>query len=166
MKGLRHLLIIAASLFLFLGIPLFANRSLLVSTFGGGTVDALTGATLELPDQPSGEYLVLINKAKHRDTLREWTDFFQERPVPVIFEDISCITPDIDTGGLELAQRYQARLAENQMTVKTEAPLLAMSKAQWGHFDILILSKEVADALGSGTLLQNLDVEFVPVKGA
>ena len=165
MSGFRHLLIIITSLFLFLGIPAIANRGLLRSVFGGNSVDALTGATLELPDQPGGEYLVLINKARHTDTLQEWTDFFQEKPVPVIFEDIACITLAADTGGQELAQRYQARLAENQMTVTSEAPLLAMSKAQWGVFDVMVLSEEMADACSAETVRRNPDVAFVPVTG-
>ena len=93
MKVLKHIGIIALTLFLTIGLPglFYLNRSGLL----GGQADAVTSASLVLPDQPSGAFLVLINSSRHPATLSEWNRFFTEQPVDVIMEDIDCITYEV-----------------------------------------------------------------------
>ena len=107
--------------------------------------DAVSGASFTVPDQPSGEFVVILNRSRH-SALEDWTSFFSEQEVGVIMEDLSCATVAGDAAGLQLAQRYQARLAENQMTLRRENGLLLVSKAEHGRYDVIILSKETADA--------------------
>ena len=57
-----------------------------------GRAEAVTGASLALPDQPSGQFEVLLNREKHGSSAAAWMDFFSDRPVDVIMEDLSCMT--------------------------------------------------------------------------
>ena len=50
------------------------------------------------------------------------------------------------------------------MTLKSENGLLAVSKAQWGVFDVLILSREAAEAYRLDTVRRE-DVLWINVKG-
>ena len=162
MKLLKHTLVIGTGLLVFAGIPAIYYRTPLLAVYGNN-VDAVSGASLAVPDQPSGEFMILINRALHTDTLDEWKAFFNEEPVGVIFEDIRCLTAEGDAGGAQLAERYRIRLPENQMTVKSENGLMAVSKASYGIFDVMVLSKEVGDIYNIKTLLDNPDIEFITV---
>ena len=164
MKKLLHGCIVLVLLFAFLGIPALAYREQAAALLSGDP-DAVSSASLEIPDSPSGSFVVLLNRERHPDTEREWIDFFTEQPTGVIFEDLDCIVIDADSAGIELAERYRARLAENQVTVKHENGLLAVSKAQWGVFDVMILSDEIAKVYGLSeqTLLETVTV--IPVEG-
>ena len=143
MKRLRYALASLAALLLFLGIPgiIYAPR---ISALLNDRPDAVSSASLELPAQPSGEFLVLLNAAKHPDTLQAWADFFGERDTDVIFEDLHCLVIDSDAAAIALAERFQARLAEHQMTLRRENATLAASRVQWGVFDVLVISGEMA----------------------
>jgi hypothetical protein len=48
-----------------------------------------------------------------------------------------------------------SRLPENQMKIKTEDGTLMLSKAEYGRFDIIIMSEEFASAYGAKTLYDN-----------
>ena len=163
MKLIRHLLCIAAGLLLFFVLPglLFGDLPALVS----GGPDAVSGASMEIPDTPSGEYVVLLNRDKHPLTMDDWRAFFEERPVGVIMEDISCLLVQGDASGKQLADRYLARLAANQMTVKEENSLLVVSRAENGLYDVVILSKEMADAAGFETAMEQPFTETIEIGG-
>ena len=163
MKVFKHILSIGAGLFLFAGIPTLYYRVPLMAMYGSGDVDSVSGASLVAPEQPSGEFLVLINKKLHTETMDDWKAFFNEEPVGVIFEDIKCITADGDVNGSQLAERYRIRLPENQMSVKSENGLMAVSKAQCGLFDVMVLSREMGDVFDIGTLLHNPDIECMTI---
>ena len=165
MKYVRHIAFVLAALFVTLGLPalLLFDVGAMIS---GVEADSVSGASLDLPDQPSGEFLVLVNRTKHPDTLSAWTDFFSEQPVEVIMEDISCITLDGDAAGKQLARRYQARLAENQMSIRQEDPVLTASRGEWGLFDVIILSREMADGYRFETVYSSPEVAVIAVKGA
>ena len=140
-----HILRVAVMLFLFLVLPY-----LLVFGMPGkkdDSIDAVTQASIELPDQPSGDFIVLINTSLHKDSIEAWKEFFTDGDFGVIFEDIRCITAEGDATGMELAKRFMAQLPENQMTIRTENPTLLVSKAEAGYIDVVVLSKEMADAL-------------------
>ena len=159
MKDTRHIVVSLVALFLLLGLP-----AMYYGGHGGfsGSADSVTGASLELPDQPGGEYLVLINKARHTDTLQEWTDFFQEKPVPVIFEDICCLAAGADPTACQLAERFQAQLPENQMALRLEDATLLASKAENGYIDVAVFSSEMAQAL---SLTPGPDVTVIRITG-
>ena len=145
MKALKHIGIVVLGLLLCLGLPglAFGNLGAVFSN----EVDAVSSASLELPEQPSGEYVVIVNRDRHPLTIEEWTRFFQEQPVGVILEDISCLAAASDATGIQLAQRYQARLAENQMRLRSEDGLLVVSRAENGLYDVIVLSREAAEAM-------------------
>ena len=158
MKALEHIVIVAIALSLCLGMPALAYLP------GGGGVDAVSGASLEVPDQPTGKFIVIINRNRHV-ALAEWEDFFCERPVGVIMEDISCVTAAGDSFGEQLARRYQARLAENQMRLRSENGVLAVSKAEKGLYDAVILSKEAAEAYDYSAVYARPDALVLTVEG-
>ena len=163
MRHIKRIGIVLALLFAFLGIPALVYAEQLSALFAPGP-DAVSSASIEIPAQPSGEYVVLLNRKKHPNTQRDWEAFFSEQPTDVIFEDIVCLTAEGDPAGKALAERYRARLAEHQMTLKSENGLLAVSKAQWGVFDVLILSREAAEAYRLDTVRRE-DVLWINVKG-
>jgi len=161
MRVLKHLGVILLALFITLGLP-----SLFYVDIGGNAeTDAVSSASLAMPEQPSGEFLVLLNTEKHALTRADWEDFFSERPVDVIMEDIACMTVRGDTAGEQLAERYRARLAENQMTLWREDGTLLASRADNGLFDVIVLSREMADVLTFSTSFAREDVLVIPVHG-
>ena len=143
MKLARHIIIIAAGLFLILGVPFILNAEKIGRLIKEKT-DAVSSATMVVPEKPSGEYYVLINKELHKDTLGKWLDFFEGEAADGLFEDIVCTALDSDEEGLKTADHYMSRLPENQMSIRPENAMLAMSKLQWGKCDIFIISAEAA----------------------
>lgn len=130
-----------------------------------GSADAVSSASLEIPDQPSGEYIVLIRSDLHAQTLEDWTNFFTEQPVGVIMEDIHCFVDQSDVSGQEMADRYRLRLPENQMTVMQENGTLLVSKAENGLFDVIVLSREMADRQDYGAAMEREDVTVLTITG-
>ena len=120
-----------------------------VDVFGAAqSTDATSGASMVLPDQPSGEFLVLIRTEGHEDALEDWESFFRdEDEFAVIFEDISCLVAEGDTTGQQLAERFMAQLPENQMSLRHDEGALVASKAEAGFIDVVIMSAEMADDL-------------------
>ena len=137
-----HALGTAAAVFLLAVLPLLTQVPLT-----GQPVDAVSSATLVLPDQPSGEFYVLLNTSLHTDTLEDWRQFFTGEALPVIFEDLRCSAAKGDVSGVQLAQRFQAQLPENQMRLRTENATLLVSKIEAGRLDAAVFSREMADAL-------------------
>ena len=141
MKVIKHIIIVCVCLIAILGIPFLHLYSK-----AGGDTDAVTSASVIL-DQPSGDYIVFINKDKRKDeeTLKTWETFFSGEEISYVFEDIVCSVSDNDTAGYTMAQSFQSRLPENQMTIRKEDGTLMMSKAEYGKYDIIILSREAAE---------------------
>lgn len=146
---LKHAGIVAGGVFLIIVLPLLCtgNAAALYSD-----VDAVTSSTVVL-DAPSGSYVVLINRELHtdEDNLAEWVNFFSGGDILYIFEDVSCSVASSDAAGIDMAQSYQSRLPENQMVVKTEDPTLLLSRADAGLFDIIVMSREFAEAYTAST---------------
>ena len=158
-----HLAAAAAAVLLCIVLPGWLFTDVPARLAGGA--DAVSSASLEIPDQPSGSYLVLIRSDLHAQTMEDWTDFFTEQPVGVIMEDIHCFVDQADAAGLEMAERYQLRLAENQMTVTRENGTLLVSKAENGLFDVIVLSKEMADLQDYRKVMARPDVTVLRVEG-
>ena len=140
---LRHGLIIIVSLSVLVLAPLYFTGFFA----GKSDVDAVASATMII-EQPSGDYVVMINPKLHSDAenLATWKKFFEGQEIDFLFEDISCVVADIDLSGLEIARSFQSRLPENQMSVRTEDITLMLSKAMADRYDIIIMSKEIFDA--------------------
>ena len=149
---LTHTGVVAAGILLLIGLPLHLS-GFFYGIFGLSGPDAVSGASI-IVDRPSGQYVVLMNKAFHPDSekLADWERFFSGEEVSYFFEDIACDVPSGDTGGMEMARSFQSRLPENQMSVRTEDLTLLMSRADHGLFDVLILSREYADIAGTDSL--------------
>lgn len=161
MGGARHYIISLGILILILGLPAIYYYD--IPALIRGEADTVSSASMEIPDQPSGNFVVLVNKSRHPDTLEEWTSFFTEKEVGVIMEDISCLVVKGDVTGNELAGRYQARLAENQMSVRSEDGTLLVSRAENALFDVIILSEEMADAYGYNEVYMRDDVLSISI---
>ena len=162
MNALKHIVIVLLALAICLGVP-----GLVYGTpVSFGAADAVSHASLDLPDQPSGAFVVIVNREKHPLTTGEWTSFFLEEQVGVIMEDISCLAAASDPTGIQLAQRYQARLAENQMDLTAENSLLIVSRAENGLYDVIVLSKELADAVDFSRVYERSDAEVIWIEGA
>ena len=163
MKALKHVGIVLMGLILCLVLPglFYVDVGAVVS----GSVDAVSGASMDLPDQPSGEFVVILNRDRHPLTLDEWTAFFREEEVGVILEDLSCLAAASDPTGVQLAQRYMVRLAENQMTLKAENSLLVVSRAENGLYDVIVLSQEMADALDLSAVYARDDALVIRIQG-
>ncbi len=146
-KGwMKHLVFSGAGVLLLFIVPLSCT-GVLGAWLRGESIDAVSGATIIL-DQPSGEYLILINQDMHPDggKLEDWITFFSGEEITYIFEDITCTVASADPGALALAKSFQSRLPENQMQVRREDVTLMCSQADQGLFDILIFSREMAES--------------------
>ncbi len=142
-RTIGHIALTACALFLLVGLPIMTH-------FRPGSAqktDAVSSASLVLPNQPSGDFIVLINTEAHADALDAWSSFFRGEDLAVIFDDIRCITAEGDAAGQQMAERYLAQLPENQMKLRSENPTLLASKAEAGYIDVAIFSREMADAL-------------------
>ena len=159
---LWHKLFVIAMLILLVGVP-FSMYSNVFST--RNEPDAISSATIKLPEQPSGEFLVFINSTLHGDTLSDWEKFFSGEDLPVIFDDIRCISANGDATGIQLAERFQAQLPENQMTLRTENPTLLISKIEKGYIDVAVISGEMADALSFNKFGLTDDITVIHVRG-
>lgn len=119
--------------------------------------DAVSSATAQSvsAEDMSEKYVVFINRKLHdkAGTTADWEKFFSfSDEVPLIMEDITCKVAQLDSEGLDAAQKYQARLPENQMKIEQEAGVMLLSKAELMRFDVLILSEAAAKAYSAETL--------------
>jgi hypothetical protein len=144
MKGCKHILVVLAGVALLLGLPFLTTDY--ARNLGSGHTDAVSSASVII-DQPSGNYIVLINQDLHtnQENLNTWVRFFSGEEISYLFEDISCSVAAGDAGALTLAQSFQSRLPEKQMSIRTENATLLMSRADCGKYDIIILSREFAE---------------------
>ncbi len=138
-----HIIITLALIILTVGVP----SAYILTRSGGKMTDAVSGASMKLPEKTSGEYLILVNRSLHEDTIDEWTAFFRDEKMDVIFDDINCIAPRGDGNAIKTAERLRAQLPENQMRLRSEDATLLASKAENGCIDAAIFSKEFADEL-------------------
>ena len=114
------------------------------------------------------EYRVYINREKHEaaGTLPAWEGFFRGEDGDFVFENILCYVGNGDGSGLGMARSFQSVLPENQMEIRQMDMPLMLSRADHGKFDVLVLSKEMADAFGAPlTLLERENTEELMIKG-
>ena len=160
---MKHTAAVFLALFVMLGIPALACVDF--SVLFAGKVDAVSGASLELPEQPSGNFVILLNRDRHKGTAEEWTTFFSGGETDVIMDDLACVAAQGDAAGIQLAERFRARLAENQMTVRQVNPTLLASRADAGVYDTVIVSAEMADALMLSTAYGRAETVVITVSG-
>lgn len=162
MKALAHFITIAVAAAVLVGVPFaaFANAQAIAASASG--VDLVSSATT-IQEAPSGHYTIMINRAKHVDSkvLGDWVTFFSGEDAPLIMEDISCVVIAEDPAGIEMAESLQSRLPANQMTVRVEGATMALSKADAGLFDVIVMSDEVAQAYGADSIVSSQDVEVI-----
>ena len=160
---IRHIITVLAGVFVLAGIPVLSTGYLQNRLSG---TDAVSAATVII-DQPSGAYVVLINKERHLNTenLETWQTFFKGEEIGFLFEDISCTVADTDAPGFDMAQSFQSRLPENQMALRKEDITLMLSKAGCGLFDVIMMSKEVYDAYDAAAYLDADKVMIIEEEG-
>lgn len=155
-KILFHTGFVLILLIMLIGIPVLTHFDVFRMK---NDSDAVSGASVKLPDQPSGEFIVLLNRSLHEDTAADWKKFFTGEELAVIFDDINCIAAEGDITGIQLAERFQAQLPENQMKLRTENATLLASKAENHYIDAAVFSKEMAEAIQlSETKMKNMIV--------
>ena len=162
MKAVKILIHLSGSLliaFLAVGVP----SLIFFPPFGQNGVDVVSGASLTLPDKPSGEFVVLLNRSLHEEDWDKWVAFLRDGELDVIFDDIHCLVPSSDMAARQMAERFQAQLPENQWQMRTEDPMLLVSKAENGCLDAAVLSKELADSLQLRITADNV-VQVIMVK--
>ena len=164
MKRLVHFGVVLALLFVTLGVPALAY-GVPERLFGAEAPDAVSRASMELPEQPSGNFVILLNADRHRGTAEDWAIFFSGGETDVIMDDVACMTAEGDAAGIQLAERFQARLAENQMTVRQVNGTLLASRADAGVYDVAIVSAEMADALRLSTACGREGTVAITVQG-
>ncbi len=162
MKFVDHVCIVIGVLFLILGIPVIHSGYLQKVT----GADVISSASVII-DQPSGAYVVLINKEQHIDMekLSVWETFFRGGEIDFIFEDIHCAVADSDPSGLELAKSFQSRLPENQMGISIEDMTLLLSKAVCGRYDVILISKEIYDAWNADAVFSETGADIIRSEG-
>ena len=150
MRIIRRILTVTGAILVLVGIPVWSS-GYIQGRLGG--VDAVSSATVMI-EQPSGAYVVFINSDSHKnkENLEIWKAFFGGEETDFLFEDISCIVADCDAAGLEMAESFQSRLPENQMSIRTEDITLMLSKADYGRFDVIIMSREIYDEYNAKTV--------------
>ena len=163
MKILKHILVVLAALFLTLGVPTLCYVD--VPALLSGNADAVTHASTYLPDTPSGEFIVLVNEKTQAGYIDQWREFFTEGNAGVIMSDISCMVIEGDVNAQHLAERFQARLPENQMTISPENGLLVASRAESGVFDAIVVSGEMAQSYKMQDIFAKDNIVCISVKG-
>lgn len=161
MRALSHIACIGALLLAFFGVPCWLG-GVNVAALLPGAADLVSSATT-IQEAPSGHYTIFVNTDLHTDAevLELWKHFLAGEDVPLIMEDVTCVTATGDAAGIEMAQSLASRLPANQMRVYTEDGVLVMSKAEVGRFDIMVLSDEMAKSLDTSKLEANPRVEVV-----
>lgn len=132
-------------------------------SLGQNSADAVSAATAQSisAEDMNGKWVVLLNRTLHdkAGTSNDWKRFFSfDENVPLIMEDITCKVAQFDAQGLDTARQYQARLPENQMTIREEPGVMLLSKAELGRFDVIILSEAAANAYSAQTLYDRAEV--------
>lgn len=147
-----HIVTVVALLVAFVAVPAW-RAGVDVGALLSGTSDLVSSATT-IQEAPSGTYTILINHDRHTDdeTYAHWLDFLAGNDVPLIMEDVSCVAFAGDAPGIEMANSLASRLPANQMRVRVEDGTLALSKAEVGRFDIIVISDEAAQRYGASTL--------------
>ncbi len=154
MRAFAHIATIAVLMGVCLGIPFAAFGDMSkVASIAQGRPDVVSSATV-IQEEPSGHYTIIINRDLHTDAevLGHWEMFLAGDDAPLIMEDVTCVALEGDAGGLELANQLASRLPANQMKVHIENSALALSKADNGIFDIIVMSDEMADATGASSV--------------
>ncbi len=143
MRILHHTAVVVLALLLIVGVPVYKTGYIQEHLSHEDSVSSPT----TILEQPSGAYVVLINRDRHQnaENLAVWESFFRGEEIDYLFEDITCSVAKDDAVGLELARSMQSRLPENQMKVKPEETIIMFSKIDCGHYDVVLLSREFYD---------------------
>lgn len=154
MRAFAHIATVIAALALSVGVPI--ARHVDVAALLGNQTDLVSSATT-IQAAPDGKFYILINGDRHpnKDVLADWVTFFEDKEAaPLIMEDISCVVCEGDAAGFDMATSLQSRLAENQMKLRTEQGILAVSKADAGLFDVMVLSEVAFENYGAQSIVE------------
>lgn len=155
-RVLLNVCIVLVVLALLIGVP-FTQSAL----FQQLTADqaAAPDPSAEAPDaeasSASGEFLVFINCDFHADEaqLAAWQAFFAGEKGSVPSETASLSVAEGDAAAYAQAQAYQSQLPKDQLAVRQEGPITLLSKAEGGCFDMLLMSREMADVFHGENVL-------------
>lgn len=163
------LLILAGVIFLLLNV---SNRTI--------SVDALTGPTphsrVHVEPVPASEedYVVYLNSDRIKnikDVIRAFTSSSENTDSSLASASDSPIILTVASGD-DNASEMAGQLRENAKNagiaaeIHTEDPLLAVSKAETGRFEVLVLSDTVREQYEADTLLKKNFVEAIEPEGS
>lgn len=108
-------------------------------------------------------YVIFLNTQAHPDAAERagWVSLFAGDDASAVTGEATCLTAAGDDGATNLALRLAERLEPGQLTVKMDDPMLAVSKAEVGRFDILAMTAGMAEALDVSALEADSSVEVV-----
>ena len=160
---IRHIVICAAGVILLLAVPFLFTDGFRRLT---GGADAVSGAS-ETVAAPSGNYTVLINRDRHKSEsdMAAWREYFSGGEFSIIFDDISCVTLEGDESAYTMGLSFMSRLPENQMKLKSGEAVTVLSKADYGRFDMLLLSDEAAESFGISAITDRVSTEVIHTVG-
>ena len=161
MKIPGHIALCTGAAALLLGVPFLLSDGF--AELVNGT-DAVSSASAVI-DAPSGNFTVLINRDCHKSEsdMAAWHEFFSGGDFDIIFDDTRCTVLDGDTNALTMAESFMSRLPENQMTVQSGDPVLVLSKADHGRFDMMILSDEAAESFAANSVYDGKNVDVIRI---
>lgn len=159
MRVLAHIATVVALLLAFVGYPAWQGHVNVAALMPGAKDE---GVATNIHDAPPGAYVILVNRDLHADAaaLDRWLDFFADKGEPPVEGDVSCVVLEGDSAGSEMAAYLASRLPAEHMKVRVDNGVLALSKAEVGRFDVMVMSDAAADAFGAST---TYDLPFVEV---
>ena len=145
----RHIIVVAAALLLLLGLPLAVLRN-----------------TAQQSDGGSGEFVVLINRELHPDDkeIGKLEKLFADGQADGLDTDgIKFAVSPEDAAGLAFAERLLK--PDDTAALTGDDTALMLSKAENGLFDVIVMSKELADSSKAETVAKKTNAEMLCVKG-
>ena len=165
MKRVLHVLVLLVLLAAVLLVPYQVFIGPVTNLLPRSGADAVSSASVIL-DAPSGSFVVLLNGSRHQkyDNAGDWAAFLRGESL-VLMDDVLCMVAGSDPAGSEMAESYRSRLPENQMKLRYEDGLMLLSRAQAGGFDIIVMSREFAEAHAARTVYDVPGVEVIEIGG-
>ena len=108
-----HIFLSLTAAFLLAGVPMLY----VLDMSKGKDIDAVSGASIKLPDKPSGDYIVLLNRSLHEDSVDDWIKFFRDGELNVIFSKAENGCIDAAIFSKEMADSLKLRPETNKSIV-------------------------------------------------
>ena len=172
LKILKHTLIVASLLFLFIGIPFLVKADNLMNL---GTIDAKASASIDLSQYNSkGEFTIIINKNSFSEKLtnrlisyfdgtdRDSSIFITKKDILSNNDKIKMTVINKDIDGINMAKYYQGAIANGAaITLDSDEGIIVVSKLELGKLDLVCMSDAYQKVFNINENIDNLIVLHV-----